>query len=99
MALAVHEPAAGEKLEQVVARFQDLALENAATADEVTHALFGLRGNPHGRELTETRALNASVRDEQLEALALYSIAQVNLAHALGKMEYFSEPDSSHEKK
>ena len=42
-------------------------------------------------ELTQMLSARFAAEDERSEALALYAVAQVNLAHALGKMDYFLE--------
>ena len=44
-ALAIDEAAAAHELEDVVAGFDDLALEGLAAADQVAHALVGLGGH------------------------------------------------------
>ena len=45
--LAEHEPAAGEELEDIVARLEDLALERLPAAHDIAHPLLRFARNPH----------------------------------------------------
>jgi hypothetical protein len=49
-AVAKHEPAPREKLEEVVPRFEDLSLKRLATPHDVAHALLGFARDAHGRQ-------------------------------------------------
>lgn len=57
-AFAKDEAAAGQELEDVVTRLENLFLERLAAAHDITHTLIALARNPHYRELT--RPIEAS---------------------------------------
>jgi hypothetical protein len=51
-AVTEHEPAAGEECENVMARFQNLALKRVATSHDIAHAFLGLAWDVHRRQVT-----------------------------------------------